>query len=48
VLAAATLVVAAIAALGERCYTVVRLIRRSGAPRRRVGAGHPRVFARDR
>jgi len=48
-MAAAVVLLAAIIALSERCYTAVTTIRRrSGPPRRRVRPGHPRVFARDR
>jgi hypothetical protein len=48
-MAAAVILLAAVAALTERCYTaVVAIRRRSGPPRRRSRTGHPRVFARDR
>jgi hypothetical protein len=48
-MAAAVVLLAAIVALAERCYTAVTTIRRrTGPPRRRPRTGHPRVFARDR
>ncbi|HEX5163945.1 MAG TPA: hypothetical protein VFV93_01010 [Thermomicrobiales bacterium] len=48
-MAAAVVLLAAVAALSERCYTAIAAIRRrSGPPRRRSRTGHPRVFARDR
>ncbi|MDQ3549018.1 MAG: hypothetical protein M3439_09380 [Chloroflexota bacterium] len=48
-MAAAVVLLAAVAALSERCYTaIVAIRRRTGPPRRRARPGHPRVFARDR
>jgi hypothetical protein len=48
-MAASVILLAAVAALTERCYTaVVAIRRRTGPPRRRTRSGHPRVFARDR
>ena len=47
-MAAGGLLLAAVAALSERCYTAISAIRRrTGPPRRRPRPGHPRVFTRD-
>lgn len=48
-MAATVVLLAAVIALSERCYTAITAIRRRARPpRRRSRPGHPRVFARDR